>query len=128
MFDLVPGLAYEYVGTTLANTSKTACLTVGSGKASDCAWVEVRQITVVDSTGSVATGAIVYVYDGTTERVLMPASFGLPSATENLEIAGAPIHLETTGEIRVTGASGHHVHICFVKGSPRGSQAQGTAR
>lgn len=125
MFDLVPGLAYDYIGTTLANGSKTACLTVGSGKASDCAWVEVRQITVVDSTGSVATAATVYVYDGTTERVLVPASFGLPSSAENLEIAGAPIHLETGGEIRVTGAANHHVHISFVKGQARGAAAQG---
>lgn len=125
--DIFPGIAYEYQGTSLTDTTKTACLAVGSGKASDCSWVEVRQITVVDSTGSVGVGAIVYVFDGSTERVLVPASYGLPSATEPLELIGAPIHLETGGEIRVKGANGHHVHIAFTKGHARGASAQGYA-
>lgn len=126
--DIFPGVNYEYQGTTLANTTKTACLAVGAGRASDASSVEVRGITVVDSTGSVATAAVVHVYDGTTERVLAPASYGLPSATEPLELLGLPIHLGPGGEIRVTGANGHHVHICFTKAPQRGSVAQGYAR
>lgn len=123
---LVPGLTYEYEGTILTGTTQTACLTVGAGKASDCIWVEVQGVTVVDSTGAIATPATLAIYDGDTERVLIPASIGLPNATENLEFSFDPsAHLETGGEIRVTGANGHHVHISFVKGALRGTQAQG---
>lgn len=124
---VVPGLTYEYIGTTLSGTSKTAVLTVGSGRAADCVWADVTSIVVVDSTGSVGTAAIVYVYDGSTERVLLPAGLGLPTAAENLEFEYAPLHLTTGGEIRVKGASGHHVHVSFVKGPARGSRAQGTS-
>lgn len=123
----LPGVFYEYIGTTLANTTKTACLTVGSGKAADCTWVDVLAITVTDSTGAVATAAVVAIYDGTTERVLYPATVGLPTASENLEHDAAPIHLDIGGEIRVTGASGHHVHISFAKGVKTGATAQNYA-
>ena len=123
----VPGVFYDYVGTTLSNTSKTACLTVGSGRAADCTWADVIAIVVTDSTGAVATAATVAIYDGATERVLVPATFGLPSATENLEHDSAPIHLDIGGIIYVTGASGHHVHISFAKGVKTGATAQNYA-
>jgi hypothetical protein len=123
----IPGVFYDYIGTTLSNTSKTACLTVGSGRAGDCSWVDVLAITISDSTGSVDTPATVYIYDGSTERVLYPSSIGLPTPTENLQHDAAPIHLDIGGEIRVTGASGHHVHIAFAKGIKSGVTAQNYA-
>ena len=69
-------------------------------------------IVVVDSTGSVATGAKVNIDRGGTDHVLIPASFGLPSATENLELIGEPGDKLLRGDkIEVTGATGHHVRI-----------------
>jgi len=122
---LVPGLTYEYQGTSLTGTTTTDCLTVGTGKAADCIWLEVVRVTVVNPTGGALAAAIVYIWDGTTERTVVPASFGLPSTTENLEYEFNPsAHLETGHAIRVKGASGHHVHVSFVKGAIRGSTAQ----
>ena len=74
-------------------------------------------VTVTDSTGAVATAATVSHRSGGVNRVLVPATFGLPSATENLEITGEPIvaHMIRGDSVRVTGASGHH---CFVSVQP----------
>ena len=71
---LVPGLTYEYQGTSLTGTTTTDCLTVGSGKASDCIWVEVVRVTVANPTGGALAAAILYIWDGTTERTVVPAS------------------------------------------------------
>jgi hypothetical protein len=122
---LVPGLTYEYQGTSLTGTTTTDCLTVGALKAADCIWVEVVRVTVTNPTGGALAAAILYIWDGTTERTVVPASFGLPSTTENLEFEFNPsAHLETGHAIRVKGANGHHVHVSFVKGALRGADAQ----
>lgn len=123
----VPGVFYDYIGTSLSNTTKTACLTVGSGRAGDCAWVDVLAITVVDGTGAVSTPARVAIYDGSTERPLMPTTYGLPTPSEPLEYDFAPIHLDIGGIVYVTGASGHEVHISFAKGVKTGATAQNYA-
>jgi hypothetical protein len=122
---IVPDLTYEYQGTTLAGTTTTDCLTVGALKAADCIWVEVVRVTVTNPTGGALAAAALYIWDGTAERTVIPASFGLPSTTENLEYEFNPsAHLETGHAIRVKGVSGHHVHVSFVKGTIRGSDAQ----
>ena len=69
-------------------------------------------VTVVDSTGSVATAAKVNIDRSTTDYVLASVGLALPSATENLEIVCEPaMKLKRSDKIEVTGATGHHVII-----------------
>lgn len=124
------GLNYDTVSKALTGATETSVLIVGSTPAqvADAPWIDVLSIIVTDSTGSVATAAKVTRYDAseTANHVLAPSGIGFPTASQNLEIVAEPcIHLERSDEIRVTGASGHHVLVTFIKGVAGGSSAQG---
>lgn len=119
------GLPYRSVMTILTNGSATDCYTVGDDNEDE---IILAGVEVVDSTGLVATAAKVehYKISNTTSYTMAPASMGLPSATENLVVQGAPgRHMKRGDELRVTGASGHHVTVSFWKiGAVPGMQAQ----
>jgi len=91
----------------LTGTSSTDVYTVGD-QGESAAWL--IGVVVVDPTGSVSTTAKVGVYRGSTEYRLSPNATGKPSTTDNLEIICEPaLYLKRSDEVRVTGASGHHV-------------------
>jgi hypothetical protein len=83
-------------------------------------------VTVTDSTGAVATAALVNIDRGTTNYVLASTGLALPSATENLEIVCEPaMKLKRSDKIEVTGATGHHVFITIQPiGRDTGGRAQ----
>ncbi len=112
--------------TALANTNATDCYTVGdSGERA----AYLVGVIVTDSTGSVSTAAKVVIYRGSTSWVLVPTASGYPTASVSLEwIATWPIRLKLADEIRVTGASGHHVFVGYVPiGLDQGARAQSAA-
>jgi len=109
--------------TALTNTNATDCYTVGdSGERA----AYLLGVIVTDSTGSVGTPAKVVIYRGSTSWVLVPTGAGYPTSSWNLEwVASWPIRLKSADEIRVTGASGHHVYVGYVPiGIDTGSNAQ----
>lgn len=119
------GLSYESVPFALTGTGATDVYTVGDEAES---WIDLAGVMVTDPTGAVATAAKVEWYDlsATTSYTLVPATVGLPTATENLVFVCEPtIRMRVGDEIRVTGASGHHVITTFAKGrTDPGAEAQ----
>jgi hypothetical protein len=72
-------------------------------------------VIVTDSTGSVSTAAKVVIYRNPTSWTLVPTAVGYPTDDWNLEwVATWPIRLKSGDEIRVTGASGHHVFVGYI--------------
>lgn len=105
------GLLVETTRVILANGNATDVLTV-----SDEEDVFLLSVTVVDSSGSVATAALVQHRSGGTNYTMAPTGLGLPTASANLEIVCEPaIRMIRGDSIRITGASGHH---CFVSVQP----------
>lgn len=91
----------------LTGTSATDVYTVGD-QGEKGAWL--IGVVVVDSTGSVGTTAKVVLHRGSTSWGLSPVDTGKPNDAENLEVICEPaLRLKVGDEIRVTGASGHHV-------------------
>ena len=114
-------LLVETTRAILANTNATDVFTV-----SDEEDVFLLSIVVVDSTGAVATAALVQHRSGGTNYTLLPTTAGLPSATENLEIVCEPAMRMTRGDsVRITGANGHH---CFVSVQPIRSSSTASQR
>lgn len=107
----------------LTGTTSTDIYTIGDENES-AAWL--LSVAVVDPTGSVSTTAKIGVYRNPTEFRLSPNATGKPSTTDNLEIKGAPVVvMKKDDELRVTGASGHHVTATFrLFGVEGGSEAQ----
>ena len=119
------GVSYESVPFALTGTGTTDVYTCGDDGES---WLDLAGVMVVDPAGAVLTAAKVEWYDisATTAYTLVPATVGLPTASENLVFVCEPtIRMRVGDEIRVTGASGHHVIITFAKGGgDSGAQAQ----
>jgi hypothetical protein len=117
-------LPYRTVMTVLAGTSATDCYTCGDDGEDEAI---LAGVVVVDSTGAIGTAAKIehYKLSNTTAYTIVPASVALPSATENLVYECIPgHHMKLGDEIRVTGASGHHVFVSFWKVSPSAKGAQ----
>ncbi len=110
------GLSYESVPFALTGAGATDVYTVGDDSEK---WIYLAGVMVTDPTGVVLTAARVEWYDlsATTSYTLVPATVGLPTASENLVFVCKPmIRMQVGDEIRVTGASGHHVITTFAKG------------
>src|SRR5688572_2215837 len=104
-----PNLNIDTVPFAVSGTGVNTAYTVGDNNETAAFLLG---ITVVDSTGAVATAAAVNIDRGGTNYVLAAATLGLPSATENLEIVCEPaMKLRRSDKIEVTGATGHHVFI-----------------
>lgn len=124
MSGVFANLPFRSAMKALTGTSATDCYTVGDQNEDE---IILAAVEVVDSTGSVATAAKIEHYEAatTTSFVIAPASIGLPSATENLLYECLPgRHMKVGDELRVTGASGHHVTVSFWIISDRGQTAQ----
>ena len=109
------GLSYESKPFALTGTGETDVYTVGDDGES---WIDLAGVLVTDP-GSVSTAVRIRWFDlsANTSYTLVPASMALPSATENLEFICEPtIRMRVGDEVRVTGASGHHVITTFAKG------------
>lgn len=120
MAAVAPRSDYFTKVTALTNTNETTVYTVGDDGET---WADVTGITIVDSTGAVATAAVVKCTLGTgvTQRTL-----ARPTAEQiryEWEKEGLPIHLNAGGSITVTGASGHHVWVTIIKGVRADAQA-----
>lgn len=114
MASIAPFQAYISVPFALTGASATDVYTVGDEGERGANLIGVM---VSDPTGSVSTPAKVvwYKISNTTEYVLVPTAVGLPTPAENLVFVCEPaIRLKVGDEIRVTGASGHHVVTTFV--------------
>lgn len=107
----------------LSGTSSTDVYTVGDQGESG-AWL--IGVVVVDSTGSVAVGAKVGIYRGSTEYWMTPHASSKPSDSENLEVICEPaLELKRGDEVRAKGATGHHVWVTLAfKGLDTSTQAQ----
>jgi len=117
-------LPYRSAMKALAGTSATTCYTVGDDGEDE---IILAGVEVVDSTGAIGTAAKIehYRVKDTTSFVIVPASVGLPSATENLVYECIPgRHMKRGDEIRVTGASGHHVCVSYWRIAPTPAGAQ----
>lgn len=114
---LIPQSNYRTFVTALTNTTKTPIYTVGDDEE---LWADVIGIAVCDSTGALATEAIIYATIGTgyTERTLARPQATAPSATrvDNLYMLEFPLHLELGGSIAVKGDNGHHCWVTIIKG------------
>ena len=106
----------------LTTTDATDVYTIGDSNERSAYLLGVQ---VSDSTGSVATAAKVVIYRNPTSYVLVPTAVGYPTDDWNLEwVAHWPIRLKTADEIRVTGASGHHVIVSYLPIIDFGTSAQ----
>lgn len=117
-------LPFRSAEVALTGATATTCYTVGDDGEDE---IILAGVEVVDSTGSVSTAASIVHYrdKDAASFVIVPASVGLPTATESLVYECIPgRHMRQDDEIRVTGASGHHVCVSFWKISPtpRGAQ------
>jgi hypothetical protein len=125
MASLAADLPIRLAMFALTGTGATDVYTAGDQGESA---IKVTSIRVTDSTGSVATAAKVVIYklSNTTEYVLVPSGEGLPTAALSLEFVSEPgLRMERGDEVRVTGASGHHVFVGFVPiGLDQGTSAQ----
>lgn len=120
-----PGLSPDTAMTILSNGSATDCYTVGD-QGEDA--ILLAGVEVVAAAGSTPTAALVvhYKLSNTTSYTIIPATIGLPTATENLVYECLPFRYMRRGdEIRVTAANLHHVAVSFYKiGTDSGQQAQ----
>lgn len=123
MASAAPGQAYVTKFTVLSGTGNHDVLTVGADGEKGANLVGV---TIVDSTGSVATQATVVIRRSTTNYALHSALNGLPTSTENLEIVCEPvIRLKVGDIIRVVGATNHVAFVSYVPiGIDPGAAAQ----
>lgn len=118
------GLPYRSAMKALTGASATVCYEVGDDGEDE---VILAGVEVVDSTGSVATAAKIEHYRASDMATftIAPASIGLPSATENLVYEARPgRHMKVGDQIKVTGASGHHVCCSFWRIAPTPAGAQ----
>lgn len=123
MLVLTPLTPLRTVPFALTGTSATDVYTVGDqGEAQ----LVLLGVMVTDATGSIATPIklVLYRIANTTEYVLSPATVGLPTASENFVWTGC-VWMARGDEVRVTGASGHHVFTTFMPiGLDQGVSAQ----
>lgn len=119
MSSLDPQLFIETACGVLADTSATDIFTVVDEEK-----VHVLSITITDS-ASVSTACLVNLRRGGTNHRLVPATMGLPTTTENLEVLGWPgIVLKRGDSIRITGAANHHWFITYSPVRSTGLSAQ----
>lgn len=108
------GLQYMSIPFALTGTSATDVYTCGDKNEKE---LNLIGVMVTDATGAIVTPVKVvwYQLSSNTEFVLVPTTVGLPTPSENLTFVCDPaIRLRQGDEIRVTGASGHHVVTSFV--------------
>lgn len=118
-----PDLNVDTIPFAVSGTGVNTAYTVGDNNETAAFLLGV---TVVDSTGAVATAAQVNIDRGGTNYVLVSTGLGLPNATENLEIVCEPaMKLRRADKIEVTGATGHHV---FTTIQPIGRDTGGRAQ
>ena len=109
MASKAPDLNVDTIFFAVSGTGVNVAYTVGDNNETAAFLLGV---VVTDSTGIVATAAQVNIDRGATNYVLASTGFGLPSATENLELVCEPaMKLKRLDKIEVTGATGHHVFI-----------------
>ena len=123
MASAAPGQAYVTKVAILSGTGAHDVYTIGTDGEKGA---NLLGVTVVDSTGAVATQAVVVIRRSGTNYALHSALNGLPSATENLEIVCEPaIRLLVSDIIRVTGQTAHHAFVSYVPiGLDTGAAAQ----
>lgn len=112
MAAVFPIANYESGGTILANTNKTAIITVPSNF-----WYDLTHLIVNLGTGVAGTNAVVSWSDASAAAEYTINDAGAVAAGVPFELEGMPLHMEAGDILYVKAAANYHVVWSVSKGS-----------